>query len=213
MIFDLPYIGVDEYDEANRPLVTKINQLSRLELVARGGCPVEKINEIVNKMEKELLKERMGWLFLFRGYCMEFFFHCLREVLEPVTESPKEMSSLNLAIEIKKYIQSNYSRKITLEDISDALHISPRHAQRIFSDYFGVSYAKTLNLYRMNYAKNYLARTNLTIDEIAERVGLSSAQAMSRLFREHERMSVNEYRVMQKKRMLTKQDSFDITGL
>ena len=196
MDIDLPYI--DEYDEKNRPLVTRVNQLSRSVLVAKGACPVAGMSAILDKMEKELQEKNIGWLFLFRGYCLEVLFYCLREVIEPVIESPKEAQSLNQAIEITKYIQNNYSQKISLQDIADALHMSPRHTQRIFSDYFGISYARMLNLYRMNYAKNYLAGTGLSINEVAELVGLSSSQSLNRLFREHERMTANEYRAMKK---------------
>jgi len=192
MMIDVPH--VDDFDEKNRPLITKINQLSRSVLAANGFWPVENISELLDKMEKELNEKRTGWLFLFRGYCLEILLNCLREVIEPVVESPKEMKNLNLAIEITRYIRNNYREKIELKDIANEFHISPRHAQRIFTDYFGVSLAKTVNLYRMNYARNFLIRTDLSIDHVAERVGLSSAQSLNRLFKEHEGMSAGEYR-------------------
>jgi AraC-like DNA-binding protein len=196
MAFELPHL--EENDEQNRPLVTKIKKLSCTLLVARGFCCLSETTEILDKMEKELIERKTGWLFMFRGYCLEFLIHCLREVIEPANETPKETDNLNLAIEIINYMRSYYNQKITLKDISDILHVSSRHAQRIFKDFFGVSYARTLNLYRMNYAKNYLINTDLSIDEIAELVGMSSAQTLYKLFREQEKMSINEYRVMQK---------------
>ena len=196
MIFDFPHI--DEQNEKARPLSTQLDKLSRLELVVRGTRPVDEIIAICGKMEKELQEKDTGWLFLFRGYCLEFLLKCLREVIGVTHEAPKEADNHNLAIEISKYIQSSYEEKLTLSAIASDFHISPRHAQRIFKDYFGVSFTKSLNLCRINHAKSYLVNTDLSINEIAERVGLSSEQTLYRLFREQENMSINEYRKSQK---------------
>ena len=198
LIMILDFLNDDEFNEKKRPLMAKINRLSQSVSFARGACPVGDIIAILIKIDEELRAKRDGWFLLFRGHCLEILFHCLREVGTPLSEEPTGTIKPNLAIEIKKYIQDNYDKKISLEDIANALHTSPRNAQRAFSDYFGVSCAKTINLYRMNYAKSYLTGTDLPINEIAERVGLSSAQLLNRLFRENEHMTANEYRAMKK---------------
>ena len=196
MVFDLTTAG--EYNEKTRPLATKLHNLSLVEHFVRGSCSLDEINPIINKMERELNRKETGWLFLFRGHCLEFLFYCLRTVIGQIHEEPKEADYLNLAIEISKYIQANFSKRITLTDIANELHISSRHAQRIFKDYFGISFTKALNLNRINQVKGDLVNTNLSINEVAERAGLSSAQPLYRLFREQENMSINEYRIMHK---------------
>jgi len=199
MMFEWPQI--EKHNEHNRPLVSKINKLASQELAVQGSCSVEKINYLIEGMSAEMRDRNSGWLFLFRGYCLEFLILCLREVIEPVTIIPREMESINVAIGITKYMHNNYNKKMTLKDVADVVHISPRHAQRIFKDFFGVSFNKALNLYRMNHAKNYLVKSDLTIEEIAECVGLSSPQPLYKFFREQEKMSIKEYRTMQKARL------------
>ena len=194
MIFDLP--DYYEYNEKKHPMVSKIDRLSRTSMAVKGFCPVSDIRDVLSKMEKEFFEKNIGWVFLFRGYCLEFLVHCLRKIIAPTYEHTKQAD--NLAIEVTKFMQKNYSEKITLKDIADALNISQRHAQRIFTDYFGVSCAKALNLYRMNYAKHYLVMTDLTVEKIAEQVGISSAQSLNKLFKDHEQMSANEYRTKKK---------------
>ena len=65
---------------------------------------------------------------------------------------------------------------------------------RIFSDYFGISFRRTLSIYRLNYAKNYLIFTDKPVEEIAELVGISAPQTLYRLFKENEGMTISEYR-------------------
>ena len=195
-VFAMPTI--EEDDEINYPLVTKVRKLSRLEFAVKGACQINDVMTILNKMETEIDEKKTGWSFMFRGYCLEFLILCLRDILHPVSETTIIPRNLNLAIEITKFMQNNYHRRLTLKDIASAFHVSTRHAQRIFTDFFGVSYAKALNLFRMNYAKDLLVNTDHTIAEITELVGLSSAQALYRLFREHERVSINEYRMIHK---------------
>ncbi len=91
-------------------------------------------------------------------------------------------------------MHEHYHKNISLEDVSKAFYITPRHVTRIFSDYSGTSFRKTLNIYRLNYAKNYLCYTDKPVEEIAELVGISAPQTLYRLFKENEGMTISEYR-------------------
>ena len=103
-------------------------------------------------------------------------------------------SKINLAIEMTKYMHANYNKNISVQDISDTFYLSPRHVNRVFSDYFGQSFKRTLNIYRLNYAKNYLMDTDLSVEKIAELVGLSSTKMLYQLFQEVEGISLAEFR-------------------
>jgi AraC-like DNA-binding protein len=196
MAFELPYAEDD--DEQNHPFMRKVGALSKKELICRGKCALPDITGIVNNMSRELSFMQTGWLFLFRGYCLEFLVHCFRELIEPVNVHHREADNRNIAIEIAKYMNENYNKKITLNDIAKALFISPRHAQRIFKDFFGNSFANTLRQYRLNYAKNYLIYTDMSVEKIADELGLSSTLPLYKMFREEEGMSVSEYRSKQR---------------
>jgi len=199
MMFEWPHIEKDT--EQYYPISSRVRELASMSLAVPGFCPIEKINALLEKMKTEILNKDIGWHILFRGYCFEFLICCLREVIEPISLYPNETNSINDAIKITKYMHKNYNQKITIQDVAKVAHISPRHAQRIFTDFFGVSFNKALTLYRLNHAKNYLINTDLTIEEIARCVGLSSSQPLYKLFREHEHMSIGEYRKKEKDRL------------
>jgi AraC-like DNA-binding protein len=91
-------------------------------------------------------------------------------------------------------MHEHYAENISLDDVSKVFHITPRHVTRIFSDYFGTSFRRTLSVYRLNYAKNYLCSTDKTVEEIASLVGISAPQTLYRLFKENEGMTISEYR-------------------
>ena len=103
------------------------------------------------------------------------------------------LSNLNLAIMITKYMHANYHKNITIQDISNEFYISARHVNRVFENYFGQSFKKTLNIYRLNYAKNYLYDTDYSIEKISQLVGLASPKVLYQLFKEVEGMTVAEF--------------------
>jgi len=199
VMFEWP--KVEKGTEQHRPLAKKISKLASLDFAVKGSCNLAHVTKLLNKMEKEMKERDIGWNYLFRGFCLEFLIYCLREVIEPVTIFPAEMENINLAIKITKYMHNNYSEKITLKDVAEMMHVSSRQVQRIFKDFFGVSFNRALNLYRLNHAKNYLIHTDLTIDEVAWKVGLSSPQTLYKLFREQENMSIGKYRKREKERL------------
>lgn len=102
---------------------------------------------------------------------------------------------LNIALECTRYMHDHYHENIKIQDVADYFHVSERHINRVFEGYFGISFKKTLNELRINYAKNYLMNTNYSIEEISECVGLGSANVLYRLFKNSEGITPMEYRM------------------
>lgn len=159
--------------------------------------------DILSAIEAESLARQPGWQLLLEDYCREFYVKLMRSVLAVTAQSQNVRSEeddadtsgqANLAVEITKYMHEHYHENISLEDVSKAFYITPRHVTRIFSDYFGTSFRKTLSIYRLNYAKNYLCYTDKPVEEIASLVGISAVQTLYRLFKENEGMTISEYR-------------------
>ena len=51
-----------------------------------------------------------------------------------------------------------------------------------------------MNIYQLNYAKNDLIESNYPVERLAELVGFSSAKTLYQLFKEHEGMTISEFR-------------------
>jgi AraC-like DNA-binding protein/uncharacterized cupin superfamily protein len=151
---------------------------------------------ILSEIQSEAEAKQIGWQVILVDYCRQYFIKCLRNILKDKDGEavPPEAGQLNLPIEITKYMHKHYHENISLEDVSKTFHITPRHVTRIFSDYFGTSFRKTLSIYRLNYAKNYLVSTDKPVEEIASLVGISAPQTLYRLFKENEGMTISEYR-------------------
>lgn len=151
---------------------------------------------VLSEIERESNERQVGWQIVLVDYCREYFIKLIRNILSENadTAARQDTGQSNLAVEITKYMHEHYHENISLEDVSKAFHITPRHVTRIFSDYFGTSFRKTLSIYRLNYAKKYLYYTEKTVEEIATLVGISAPQTLYRLFKENEGMTLSEYR-------------------
>lgn len=83
----------------------------------------------------------------------------------------------------KDFIARNYFREIHINDISDYIHIHPAYLQRLFKKECGVSVVDYITNYRMQKAYYLLSRTNMSIIDIANSVGINSQQYFTRLFK------------------------------
>ncbi|WP_164918992.1 MULTISPECIES: AraC family transcriptional regulator [Acutalibacteraceae] len=156
----------------------------------RFGC-----DSIIYKMETEIEESYPGREQMICALYQEYLISIFRN-LDPVEREKNTPSNTNLAIQITKYMHANYNKNLTIQDIADFFYISSRHVNRIFEEYFGQSLKRTLNIYRLNYAKNYLIDTAYSVEKIASLVGFSSQKMLYRLFKEMEGITVSEYRAM-----------------
>lgn len=110
---------------------------------------------------------------------------------EEKVESKANCFIVNNAI---KYMENNYSKKITLADVADKTFVSQWHLSKLLNKHTGQSFSELLNKIRINQAKKLLKDPSLRIGEIAEAVGFLDMAHFSRVFKKQAGISANEYR-------------------
>lgn len=93
-----------------------------------------------------------------------------------------EIRSTKPIREAKRYIEENYSKKITLEDIAEIVDLNPVYFSVLFKKETGLNFSSYLVGMRMEKAKEMLKNTNETIAAISGILGYKDVRYFSRLF-------------------------------
>ena len=100
--------------------------------------------------------------------------------------------------ELRNYIDENLHEELTLSAIAKKSFYNPSYFSRIFKQRFGVSFSDYLRKKRMEYAMRLLSDTELSIEEIIERVGYADRSAFYHAFSKAVGKSPAEYRASTK---------------
>ncbi len=92
------------------------------------------------------------------------------------------------------YINENFKEQPSLNDIAAAVHISPYHFQRLFTNWAGVSPKKFMQYLSINYAKGLLKEKQATLFDTAHEMGLSGTGRLHDLFVNIEGMTPGEFK-------------------
>lgn len=91
------------------------------------------------------------------------------------------------------YIKVHSTEQPNLEDIADAVHLSPYHFHRVFREWAGVTPKEFLQYISLIHAKKLLER-NQTLEETAFHTGLSGTGRLHDLFVNIEGMTPGEFK-------------------
>lgn len=107
------------------------------------------------------------------------------------TAADSRMEKLKSAL---KYIQDNYTQKLSTHDISDLLGISEGHFCRIFKQYLKRTPVEYLNYYRIGQAAKLLAETEHKVLEVAMETGFDNLSYFIGAFRRFMGTTPSKYR-------------------
>ncbi|GIP38537.1 bifunctional transcriptional activator/DNA repair enzyme AdaA [Paenibacillus sp. J31TS4] len=96
--------------------------------------------------------------------------------------------------QIAAYIDAHYRETLSLETLADACHGSPYHLQRTFKRIKGISPVEYLQRTRIARAKEELLRTDHSIAEVAEAVGMANTPYFITLFKRKTGHTPADYR-------------------
>ncbi|MDR2185381.1 MAG: response regulator [Treponema sp.] len=95
---------------------------------------------------------------------------------------------------IKKFIETNYRRRISLKIISQKLELHPNYLSTLFRQKTGVTYGHYLRHLRIEKAKALIKMTNLKLYSVADQVGYKDNARFYRAFKEETGVSPIAYR-------------------
>lgn len=100
----------------------------------------------------------------------------------------------NAAIAVKNYIDNNYIYDITLDALSKQFYINKFTLMRNFERMYRKSVISYYRSKRLEYIKNMLKSTNISISALSEKMYFADVSSLSRFFRTYEGCSPKDYR-------------------
>ncbi|RDU37342.1 AraC family transcriptional regulator [Neobacillus piezotolerans] len=115
------------------------------------------------------------------------------ESLNAVRSSTREELYRRISI-ANDYIRSFFDTAISLDDIARISCMSANHLLRTYIQLFGKTPYQHISELRLEKAKRLLKNPGLSITDITFELGFSNPVSFSKMFRQHEGLSPNQYR-------------------
>lgn len=130
-------------------------------------------------------------------YIYEMLFLLSREI----EQSVREVFSINnpIAIRAIHFINQNMDNNIALDDVAQHCNVTTRYLSKIFKKYVNTSVNDYICIAKVDKAMNYISNTELSITEISSRLGFSSAQYFSTVFKKYSGVTPKEFKTLRTK--------------
>lgn len=106
----------------------------------------------------------------------------------------REERTNDIIIKAKQYIDQNYNKDISLDDISRNMNLSPYYFSKLFKEETGENFVEFLTGIRIEKAKQLLINPEMSMKEICSDVGYSDPNYFSRIFKKVVGQTPTEYR-------------------
>lgn len=93
-----------------------------------------------------------------------------------------------------RYIEQNYINDIALDNVSDAIGISPSYVSRLFSQELGITFVEYLTELRIVEAAKLAAASKLSLKQIAEKTGYPNTAYLCRVFKRYTGKTIGQVR-------------------
>lgn len=115
------------------------------------------------------------------------------EACRNVKVKREELSS-SVIDKAKAYMDRQYHKDISLDEVSKEANISPYYFSKLFKEETGKNFIEYLTNLRMNKAKELLCETDMSMKEICCNIGYSDPNYFSRIFKKNVGQTPTEFK-------------------
>ncbi|WFD11091.1 response regulator transcription factor [Tepidibacter hydrothermalis] len=118
----------------------------------------------------------------------EQFVESVEKILEYTTTDNQILNN------ILEYIHNNYQENIKLKQCADKYHTSPSYIARMFKKHCGVTFITYINNLKIKKAREMLKDGNLSIKEVADKVGYNNLNYFYKTFKKNTGVTPNIFK-------------------
>lgn len=129
----------------------------------------------------------------------------VNELIQTITQITNELNCTtnNLAEngtihDVIAYIDAHFFEDITLTDLSEKFHFDITYLSKLLKRNLGKNFIDYVTGLRINSAKNYVLKTDLSFDEISRRVGYNNVRQFREMFKKIVGTTPSEYKRINK---------------
>jgi AraC-like DNA-binding protein len=150
----------------------------------------------IELLTDEVVKREVGYSQVIQGLVTKLLLDTARAVTSVHVPSVQTLRPASDAVVdlITRYLQDNYDRPLSIKDVVSQVHLSERHARRLFLEATGKSIKQYLTSLRLDIAKQRLLSERASVSEIAFAVGFSDVRHFSTTFHQSVGVTPTEFR-------------------
>lgn len=162
-----------------------------------------KIRELLAVIHREDHHQAAGYKYLIKAALMKMIALIYRQIplsqqhaKRPLGEAVASKSEKTLVRldKIFSYIEHHYHEYITLDDVAKFMGFSACYFARFFKKNTGMTFVRFLHNYRLNQAKWLLLNEEISVSEVAERIGFNSVKTFHHVFKQNTGVAPLKYR-------------------
>ncbi|MGE5614810.1 MAG: helix-turn-helix domain-containing protein [Bacillota bacterium] len=157
--------------------------------------------DLIGSFQQEMMNYGEAYPQMLLSLSTQIVFQAIRDInadcINPNEKNGKDNPYISEAINL---MQQYYATNIGIRDISNLIYLSPCHFKRVFKEYTGQTPHRYLMNIRLEKAKELLANSEYSIEDIARRCGFINAGHFAVAFKRSTKLSPSEYRKMHAKK-------------
>lgn len=130
-------------------------------------------------------------------YIYEMLFLLSREIEQRVHKDFRVDNSI--VMQAIYFISQNIECSITLDEIAEQCNVSTRYLSKVFKQHVNITVNDYINITKIDRAMNFVCNTEMTITEISTKLGFSSAQYFSTVFKKYTGVTPREFKTLRNK--------------
>lgn len=154
------------------------------------------VTPLIEQIDRMCSARPMGYQLAVKGFLLQIFFQIIANT--PVQDMQAgRIKSLDKVKQVLAYIDNNYARAITIEEIAKVCHYSKSHFMKFFKETMGMGFIQYVNEYRLEMASQMLLKSSDNILDIAEQTGFDNLSYFNRMFKRKYGLTPGKYRRQQ----------------
>lgn len=148
----------------------------------------KRIYHYFQEIFQEMTIQNPGYKLAVKGRIYELITYLYRNHVTKslsLTQGKRHLRLMQDLNEVMDYMQKHFADTIPNGMLAEMIHLSEGRFLHVFKEYTGLSPQNYLNEIRLNKAHNLLSKTDMTVTETANLVGITDLNNFGRLFKKY----------------------------